>query len=150
MLIAVHPLCLGNHGKLMKWIAADNSPLTPASHEDPRTPGVLKRVIATREDFQAGHLQMLNWAVLPGHQSFRLHLHQDMQEVFVLIRGQVEMRVGAQRRDMGPGDTVIVDAGEVHQMTNLTEEQAEYIVFGISSGRGGRTIVVPPQQDSAP
>jgi uncharacterized cupin superfamily protein len=134
----------------MKWIAADNSPLTPASHEDPRAPGVLKRVIAIREDFQAGHVQMLNWAVLPGHQSFRRHLHQDMQEVFVLIRGHVEMRVASQRRDMQPGDTVIVDAGEVHQMTNLTDEPAEYLVFGISAGRGGRTIVVPDQQDPVP
>jgi mannose-6-phosphate isomerase-like protein (cupin superfamily) len=132
----------------MKWIAADQSPLTPASHEDPRAPGVLRRIIAIREDFQAGHVQMLNWAVLPPHKSFRLHLHQDMQEVFVLIRGHVEMRVAADRRDMQPGDTVIVDAGEVHQMTNLTNEPAEYLVFGISSGRGGRTIVVPDQQET--
>jgi mannose-6-phosphate isomerase-like protein (cupin superfamily) len=70
-----------------------------------------------------------------------------MQEVFVMISGRVEMRVGDQRRDLGPGDTVIVDAGEVHQMTNSGDESAEYIVFGISSGRGGRTIVVPEQTE---
>ena len=131
----------------MKWIAADNSPLVPASHEDVRAPGVLKRVIAIREDFQAGHLQMLNWAVLPEGHSFRLHLHQDMQEVFVIVSGRVEMRVGDQRRDIGPGDTVIVDAGEVHQMTNVGEGAAEYLVFGVSAGRGGRTIVVPERPE---
>lgn len=131
----------------MKWIDADNRPLIPASHEDKRAPGVMKRVIAIREDFQAGHVQMLNWAVLPAGRSFRLHLHQDMQEVFVMISGRVEMRVGDQQRDLGPGDTVIVDAGEVHQMTNSGDESAEYIVFGISGGRGGRTIVVPEQSE---
>jgi len=126
----------------MKWIAATESGLIPASHEDPRAPGVLKRVIACRESFQAGHVQMLNWAVLPGLSSFQLHFHQDMQEVFVLLSGEVEMRVAAESRVMQAGDTVIVDPGEIHQMRNLRAEDAVYIVFGISSGTGGRTIVV--------
>lgn len=78
----------------MKWIDADNRPLIPASHEDVRAPGVMKRVIAIREDFQAGHVQMLNWAVLPAGRSFRLHLHQDMQEVFVMISGALRCVLG--------------------------------------------------------
>ena len=50
----------------MKWIAARDSGYVPASHEDPRSPGVLKRVIATRDLFQEGRVQMLNWALLPA------------------------------------------------------------------------------------
>ncbi|MEI7702654.1 MAG: cupin domain-containing protein [Planctomycetia bacterium] len=126
----------------MKWIAATESGLIPASHEDPRAPGVLKRVIATRESFQAGHVQMLNWAVLPGNSSFQRHFHQDMQETFVILSGEVEMHVAGERRVMQAGDTVIVDPGEIHQMRNLRAEEARYIVFGISSGQGGRTIVI--------
>ena len=126
----------------MKWIAATESGLIPASHEDPRAPGVLKRVIATREAFQAGHVQMLNWAVLPANSSFQRHFHQDMQEVFVILSGEVEMHVAGECRVMQAGDTVIVDPGELHQMRNLRAEEARYIVFGISSGQGGRTIVV--------
>ncbi len=126
----------------MKSILANASGFVPASHEDPRNPGVLKRVIATKDDFQIGHVQMLNWARLPVGSSFQLHYHEDMQEVFVLLKGHVEMRVAAESTIMSAGDTVIVAAREPHQMFNRGAEDAEYIVFGISSGQGGKTVVV--------
>jgi len=131
----------------MKWIAAHDSGYVPASHEDPRSPGVLKRVIATRDLFQEGRVQMLNWALLPARSSFQRHYHEDMQEVFLMISGDVQMTVAGDSRRMGPGDAVIVDPGEIHRMQNLLETPAEYIVFGITSGRGGRTIVIAEPQE---
>ena len=65
-----------------------------------------------------------------------------MQEVFVMLSGSVEMQISGETRRMGPGDTVLVDPREIHRMTNVGTEAAEYIVFGISSGKGGRTVVV--------
>lgn len=127
----------------MEWIAAARGSFVPASHEDPRQPGVLKRVIAVRDQFQAGHVQMLNWAVLPGGKSFQKHFHQDMQETFVLISGQVRMIVDDCEIALTAGDSVLVEPGEVHQMFNDTEQDAEYIVFGVSAGRNGQTICVP-------
>ncbi len=133
--------------KGMKWIAASDSGYVPASHEDPRSPGVLKRVIATRDLFQEGHVQMLNWALLPAGSSFQRHYHEDMQEVFLIITGSVRMTVADESRQLGPGDAVLVDPGEIHQMQNLLTTPAEYIVFGITSGRGGRTIVISEPQN---
>jgi mannose-6-phosphate isomerase-like protein (cupin superfamily) len=126
----------------MKSILSNASAFVPASHEDPLKPGVLKRVIATKELFQSGHVQMLNWASLPGRSSFALHYHEDMQEVFVMIKGHVEMRVAEKSMLITAGDTVIVDPREPHQMINLTDDVAEYVVFGISSGQGGKTVVI--------
>ncbi|MBL8814661.1 MAG: cupin domain-containing protein [Planctomyces sp.] len=137
----------------MELIRAADSGFVPASHEDPRNPGVLKRVIATAARFQDGHVQMLNWARLPAGSSFRPHYHEDMQEVFVLVSGHVTMTgqnkiTGDDRNsiqgfsvEMWPGDTVIVDPREVHQMTNPAETDAEYLVFGISSMQGGKTVL---------
>ena len=126
----------------MKSILANATGFVPASHEDPRNPGVLKRVIATKDDFQAGHVQMLNWSRLPVGSSFQLHYHEDMQEVFVLLTGCVTMKCGEQTVTMRVGDTVIIQPGEIHQMRNQGDVVAEYIVFGISSQKGGRTVVV--------
>lgn len=126
----------------MKFIPSTGSGFVPASHENPLNPGVLKRVIATRADLQFGQVQMVNWARLPKGSSFQLHFHEDMQEVFILLSGQVDMRCGSQTFAMHTGDTVIVDVREVHKMTNTGDIDAEYLVFGISSGQGGRTIVV--------
>ena len=126
----------------MKYVAAADGEFVAASHEDPIRPGVLKRVIATQADIPAGQVMMVNWARLPGHSSFQRHYHEDMQEVFVLISGRVRMQVGGESVEMQAGDTVIVDAREPHEMQNLLETDAEYVVFGVSTGQGGRTVVV--------
>ncbi len=128
--------------KHMNYIPSAESGFIPASHEDPKNPGVLKRVIATQRDFQAGHVQMLNWAQLPVGSSFQPHYHEDMQEVFVLLSGVVTMKCGEQTVAMQAGDTVIVNPEEIHQMQNVGDVVAEYIVFGISAQKGGRTVVV--------
>jgi mannose-6-phosphate isomerase-like protein (cupin superfamily) len=134
----------------MKFVPSNASGFVPASHENPANPGVLKRVIATQQDFQAGQVQMLNWARLPVGSAFQPHYHEDMQEVFVLVSGVVTMTVRNRNRDesaaecltMRPGDTVMINPTEVHQMQNIGDTVAEYIVFGISSQKGGKTIVV--------
>lgn len=126
----------------MEYIAAAASGFVPASHEDPRTPGVLKRVIADHSLLPAGRVRMLNWARLPAGSSFRAHYHEDMTEIFVLIKGTVVMTAGGSSVTMNPADTVLISPHEVHQMRNETDEEAEYLVFGISSEQGGKTIVV--------
>ena len=132
----------------MHFVAADHSDFVPASHENPSAPGVLKRVIAGDSAFPFGQVRMLNWARLPVGASFRPHYHEDMQETFVLVRGHVRMRGGDQCVTMQPGDTVLVPPGEIHQMWNAGSEVAEYLVFGISTGENGRTIVVNDFPDS--
>lgn len=126
----------------MKHITANDSSFVPASHEDQTRPGVLKRVIATAADLQLGQVQMLNWARLPAGECFNAHFHEDMQEVFVLLCGSVEMSVDNQTVTMAPGDTVLVEPREIHRMCNTGSHTAEYIVFGISRQEGGRTVVV--------
>ncbi len=125
----------------MKHIPVSDS-FVPASHEDASQPGVLKRVIATHRDFPAGQVMMVNWARLPGSSSFRRHYHEDMQEVFVLVAGHVRMTIDDARVEMAAGDTIIVEAHEIHEMLNLDNSAAEYIVFGISTGQDGQTVVV--------
>ena len=72
----------------------------------------------------------------------------------MLLSGAVTMAVRKSNSDqpetecitMRTGDTVIIDPTEIHQMQNIGDVVAEYIVFGISSQKGGKTIVV--SQDS--
>lgn len=128
--------------RFMKHITADNCPFVPASHEDPQNPGVMKRVIATADILQLGQVMMVNWARLPAGHKFNRHYHEDMQEVFVLLSGSVAMTVDGEVVQMSSGDTVIVDPREIHEMKNIGTDTAEYIVFGISSGEDGKTVVV--------
>lgn len=126
----------------MKIIRSCDREFIPASHEDPNNPGVYKKVIVVRDDLFPGRIQMINWARLPKASSFRTHLHQDMEEVFIIMHGEVEMVVSGKRTKLGAGDTVIVEPNEVHEMKNIGAGDAEYMVVGISGDKKGKTVVV--------
>ena len=126
----------------MHIVRSQDLEFVPASHEDASRPGVLKRVLATSSDFVTGHVQMINWSRLPRNSSFRLHYHEDMQEAFLVLNGHVRMEVGAESADLFAGDLVLVPPRAVHKMINLGDTDVDYIVVGISGGKGGRTVVV--------
>ncbi len=126
----------------MKVVRGNQLDFVAASHEDPQNPGVLKRVLATRDDFPAGRIQMLNWARLPKGSSFAAHYHEDMQETFVILSGQVEMIVEGTSVELTAGDAILIDHHEVHQMHNRSDHDVDYIVYGIATEQGGKTIVV--------
>jgi len=132
----------------MKLIRGTDRPFVPASHEDPRRPGVLKRVIRTRDEVLDGRVQMINWAKLPVGQAFRAHYHEDMEETFLIVAGQCEMQVNGQIHALGPGDTMVVAPREIHTMRNTGSATVEYVVVGVSTGENGQTIVT--EEDSSP
>ena len=120
----------------------NNLGFIPASHENPSDPGVLKKVLFGPGELVAGTVQMVNWAKLLPGKSFAAHYHEDMDEVFVMISGEVEMTVNHEKKVLGRGDAVLVPLCHVHSMKNLTEDNVEYIVFGISRGKNGKTVVL--------
>ena len=125
----------------MQIIRGHEIEFTAASHEDSIDPGVLKRVLATKNDLVAGRVQMVNWARLPVGKSFQRHYHEDMQEVFVIVDGIVGVEVNGHQDELRRGDAILIDPRESHQMTNVCDEDVHYIVFGISTGDGGKTVV---------
>jgi len=129
----------------MKIIRGSEIEFVPASHEDPKNPGVLKRVLANKSDLLKGQVQMLNWSQLPVGKSFALHYHEDMQEIFVIINGQVSVTVDGETHELARGDAIIVQPTEQHQMFNACDQNVEYLVFGISTEKGGKTMVVEPK-----
>jgi mannose-6-phosphate isomerase-like protein (cupin superfamily) len=117
----------------------------PASHENPLDPGVWKKVLFPKADLQAGVVQMVNWARLGAGKHFAAHYHEDMQEIFIILQGEAHLTAGTQAVVLRRGDAVRIDPREVHRMSNPGAEDVEYVVVGISSGVGGRTVVVEPQ-----
>ena len=126
----------------MKFIHGQDIPYEPASHEDRSAPGVFKKILCTKADLIQGRVQMINWARLPARSSFQLHYHEDMQEIFILIKGCVSMWVEGEETKMMPQDTILVPPMNKHRMTNLVDSDAEYMVLGISTEKGGKTVVV--------
>jgi mannose-6-phosphate isomerase-like protein (cupin superfamily) len=65
-----------------------------------------------------------------------------MTEVFIIISGDIQISVNMEEYRLGPGDAIIIEPHEVHKMTNLGATEANYIVFGVATEQGGRTICI--------
>jgi mannose-6-phosphate isomerase-like protein (cupin superfamily) len=131
-----------NQEYAMKIVRFADRSFTPASHENPLAPGVLKKVLLEKADLQPGRIQMVNWASLGIGKQFAPHYHEDMQEIFILVEGEAEITVAAKTDVMRQGDTVVIDPREVHRMRNIGSVSVEYLAIGITGEAGGRTVVV--------
>lgn len=125
----------------MKIIRGYAHQFVPASHEDPDHPGSLKKVLVKRDDVAPGRLQMVNWSHLAKGKSFRTHYHEDMTEVFVIIEGQAEIVTDGVRENVERGDAIVIEAREVHEMTNKGNCDLLYLAIGIAAGTGGKTVL---------
>ncbi len=117
----------------MKHIIASTINYIPASHESELDPGVLKKVLLHESELQIGKVQMVNWASLLPNKSFVSHFHEDMQEIFIMLDGGIIATVNEAEVLLDKGDVIIIEAKEVHKLTNPTSRSIDYIVLGISS-----------------
>ncbi len=126
----------------MKTILSASRSFVPAGHENPLSPGTLKKVLLEKADLRPGRIQMVNWASLAVGKRFARHYHEDMQEIFILVQGEAEITVGTETAALRRGDAVVIDPHEVHQMRNTGAEAVEYLAIGITSEVRGKTVVV--------
>lgn len=126
----------------MRIVRSADLETVPACHENSESPGVLKKVILQMADFIDGRIQMINWAFLPTGKSFRAHYHENMQETFILIKGEARIIVDNEQAELREGDVVVVPIGSIHSMENVGKNDVEYIVVGVAKGTWGRTIVI--------
>lgn len=126
----------------MKIIRKNIIPKVQASHEDPADPGVFKQVLLRRDYLAPGRIGMINWSTLLPGRSFRSHYHEDMDEIFIILDGNVEIFAGNRKEKLRKGDTVVIPHGIVHSMKNLTKHEVSYITIGIVGDSVGKTIIV--------
>ena len=62
--------------------------------------------------------QSLAEARLPPGASTTPHYHPLTEEIYYLLEGTGRMRIGAEVRDVGPGDAIAIPPGAVHTITN--------------------------------
>ncbi len=118
-------------------------PFVPASHEDKNDPGSLKKVLFSVFDISSEvKIQMINWARILKGKSFNAHYHEDMDEIFIIINGQVRLKVKDEEFTMEIGDAVYIPQKYVHQMTNLSPFDVDYIALGLGRGKGGKSVNV--------
>ncbi|MBV9335843.1 MAG: cupin domain-containing protein [Solirubrobacterales bacterium] len=69
--------------------------------------------------------------VLPPGGGFQVpHWHEDLDEVFYVLEGEIEFLLDGQWRRAVAGSTVFVPAGMVHAFRNATDQPARQLVVG--------------------
>jgi quercetin dioxygenase-like cupin family protein len=92
----------------------------------------------------------VNAVVLPaGYQAGR-HFHERQQELYIVLRGEIEFQFGdGESVVLGPGGLARVDAPTVRGFRNVSEdEEATYICVGAADGYVGRDGVRPEGEEA--
>ncbi|MGH2969722.1 MAG: cupin domain-containing protein [Solirubrobacteraceae bacterium] len=87
----------------------------------------------------------VNAVVLPpGYESGR-HFHERQEELYIVLRGEIEFRLGdEERRLLGPGGLVRVDPATVRGFRNTSgSDDAVYVCVGGAGGYVGRDGLLP-------
>ena len=82
----------------------------------------------------------VNAVVLPpGYQAGR-HFHERQQELYIVMRGEIEFEFGdGETQVLGPGGLARVDAPVVRRFRNVSDsEEALYVCIGGAGGYVGR------------
>lgn len=124
----------------MQIVRFNDLDFIPASHEDPKDPGALKKILLKRDDIPNGRIQMINWSKIPKGKTFAPHYHEKMIEVFIIMNGKVKAKIDKEEAILEKGDMVIVMEGQVHTFENISNEPVNYFAMGVVTSEGGKTV----------
>lgn len=90
--------------------------------------GVVNRLLTGRIRGDVDEVSIWHGHLSPGGGS-DLHVHDQSVQIYVAVTGTIEVSDGGEPVELGPGDTAIIPAGEVHDVHNRTEEDATLLVI---------------------
>jgi uncharacterized cupin superfamily protein len=81
----------------------------------------------------------VNAVVLPPGYATKPHHHERQQELYIVLRGEIEFTLGGEPHTLGPGGLARVDAATVRHLRNTSDsEEATYVCVGGDGGYVGR------------
>ena len=88
--------------------------------------------------------QSLAEARLPPGGSTTPHYHPLTEEIYYLLEGTGRLRIGAETRDVGPGDAIAIPPGEVHTITNVGSGILKFLCCCAPGYEHADTVLVEP------
>lgn len=86
--------------------------------------------------------QSLAEARLPPGAATTPHYHPRTEEIYYLTSGSGRMQIGAEIRDVGPGDAIAIPPGAVHQIRNTGAEMLVFLCCCVPAYEHEDTVLV--------
>jgi mannose-6-phosphate isomerase-like protein (cupin superfamily) len=116
-----------------------------ATFDEPWAP----RTVATLNDYEV--------RVVKTHGSFSRHSHPETDELFLVVRGRMTIRMDAGDVELGPGDLYVVPRGVAHQPVSVDGAEALLIEPSTTINTGDTPseftrapVMVTPDADLSP
>ena len=90
----------------------------------------------------------VNAIELPAGYETGRHFHEEQEELYFVHRGRIEITLGDESFELGPGGLARVDAATVRKIKNVGDEPAVYLVAGGKDGYVGRDGRLPDGETS--
>lgn len=88
--------------------------------------GQVSYLLLTKGQFGSKNLSITWVEGEPGSEQ-AVHAHEANEQVYIIVRGCGTMRVGDERREVGPGTMVFTPPGAGHAIRNSGEEPLIYV-----------------------
>jgi uncharacterized cupin superfamily protein len=97
------------------------------------------------KQLEASALGARMWRLEPGQASTR-HRHFGEEELYVLLEGEGQMRIGDEVLTLAPLDTVLVETETVRQLFNDTDADQLWLVVGAPPEAVSSTLEMSEEQ----
>jgi mannose-6-phosphate isomerase-like protein (cupin superfamily) len=76
-------------------------------------------------------IESFEWNRVPSGAVIGEHVHTHTEEIYYIIAGRAEMRLGDESRAVGPGDLIITPLGGRHGIANVGETDLDFLVIEV-------------------
>lgn len=83
--------------------------------------------------------------VIPPGRALEKHLHTEVSELFYVIEGTPTAQVNQESRRLSPGDSLFVDAGESHTLSNSSHSPVKIFFVKSPYRPADRVTLEPPR-----
>lgn len=88
---------------------------------------IIFELVGRGENAGAVKQHSLAHIVIPPGKSSPKHYHRRSEETYYILKGIASMRVNGKAFSLSPGQTCLIEVGEVHQVKNNSEEELEFL-----------------------
>ena len=103
---------------------------------------VIRELLAHRNS--AIQHQSLAEARVPPGTSTTPHYHARTEEIYYILSGTANMTIGKETHPVGPGDAIAIPPGQVHTITNTSQEMLTFLCCCAPGYEHDDTLLVDP------